>query len=277
MKKKVFNTVLMTLVSVIAALSVLMAVPTKAEAATKKKSTKTVSAEEQQVIDLTAYLNALKKQGGSEADIEYAEAALALATKALEEKQAADAQAAAQAAAQQAIIDQLAKTATQPAVVYPIIYVGDSRMVQMHETMGNTGVVYIAENSKGYTWFRDEAIPYIDSYAGKGSKIVINLGVNDPGNADNYVALVNAKALEWRAKGATVYYATVNPVSDNPYTSPEQVDMINDKLKAGLQGVNIIDTYSYLKSTGYTLVDGLHYDSATYINLYNYILNSIVK
>ena len=165
-----------------------------------------------------------------------------------------------------------------PAQIAPhrVIFVGDSRMVQMHEALGNTGVLYIAENAKGYDWFVEKAIPQIDSSCGKGSRIVINLGVNDPGNADKYVAMVNAKASEWTAKGAKVYYALVNPVWDNPYTTEDQVVAINNKLAAGLVGVKILDTHTYLVNNGYRLIDGLHYDGPTYASLYSYILSNIM-
>ena len=173
-------------------------------------------------------------------------------------------------------MSQLISRSGKSATAFPFIFVGDSRMVQMHEALGNTGVLYIAENAKGYDWFVEKAIPQIDSSCGKGSRIVINLGVNDPGNADKYVAMVNAKAAEWTAKGAKVYYALVNPVWDNPYTTEDQVVSINNKLAAGLVGVKILDTHTYLVNNGYRLIDGLHYDGPTYASLYSYILSNIM-
>ena len=265
--KKVFYTLLTVVLILTVSFSGLFEI--KAEAKTKKK--KAVSSEEQQVIDLQAYLNALIAQGAPAEDIEFAQRALASAEAALKAKEQAEAQAkAAEEAAKKA-----SKNAQQPAQVFPIIFVGDSRMVQMHDTVGNTGVFFVAENAKGYNWFRDEAIPQIDAHVGKGTKIVINLGVNDPGNIDSYIALVNAKAIEWKAKGAKVYYATVNPVSENPYTSQYQVDYFNEKLVNGLVGVSIIDTSTFLRTNGYRLVDGLHYDGPTYVSLYNYLLGRI--
>ena len=237
-------------------------------ASKKKKTTKKVSAEEQQVIDITKYRDTLIKQGADQASIDFANQSLAIATAAWQKVQAAEAATAAAQAAQTA-------NATVATQVFPVIFVGDSRMVQMHDALGNTGVYYVAENSKGYNWFVEQGVPQIDAHVGKGTKIVINFGVNDPGNIDKYISYVNTKSAEWRAKGAKVYYATVNPVSENPYTSEAQVNYFNDKLVPGLVGVSIIDSNAYLRTNGYRLVDGLHYDGPTYLSLYNYIMSRI--
>ena len=155
-----------------------------------------------------------------------------------------------------------------------VILVGDSRFVQMQENVGANSCTWIAENGKGYKWFSENAVGRIDSCVGKGSKILINLGVNDTGNIQNYLALVNAKAEEWTSKGATVYYASVNPVWENPYVTEDQVQYFNSQLQAGLSGkIHWIDSHSYLNSIGYRLVDGLHYSSETYQNLYAYYMS----
>ena len=155
-----------------------------------------------------------------------------------------------------------------------VILVGDSRFVQMQENVGANSCTWIAENSKGYAWFEEKAIPRIDGCVGSGSKILINLGVNDPGNHQKYIALVNAKAAEWTALGATVYYASVNPVWENPYVTEEQVKYFNSQMQNGLSAdVHWIDSHSYITSIGYKLVDGLHYNSETYQNLYAYFMS----
>ena len=166
------------------------------------------------------------------------------------------------------------KPVTEVKAVAGVIFVGDSRVVQMQGWVGANNCTWIAENSRGYKWFSENAIPRIDSCVGRGSKILINLGVNDPGNIQNYLALVNAKAEEWTGKGATVYYASVNPVWENPYTTEDQVKYFNAQLQSGLSGkVRFIDSHSYLESSGYGLVDGLHYTGDTYQNLYAYYMS----
>lgn len=157
-----------------------------------------------------------------------------------------------------------------------VIMVGDSRFVQMQANIGENSCTWIAENGKGYNWFNENAVVRIDGCVGKGSKILINLGVNDPGHVNDYIALVNVKAAEWVEKGAKVYYASVNPVWDNPYTTEEQVEYFNSQMQAGLSGdVHWIDSHSYLNSIGYRLVDGLHFNAETYQNIYAYFMNCL--
>ncbi|WMC93626.1 SH3 domain-containing protein [Kineothrix sp. MB12-C1] len=165
---------------------------------------------------------------------------------------------------------------TEVKSVAGVILVGDSRFVQMQENVGENSCTWIAESGKGYNWFNENAIARIDGSVGKGSKILINLGVNDPGNLNNYLTLVNAKAAEWVGKGARVYYASVNPVWENPYVTEEQVEYFNSQLQNGLSGdVQWIDSHSYLDSIGYKLVDGLHYNAETYQNLYAYFMSCL--
>lgn len=156
-----------------------------------------------------------------------------------------------------------------------VIMVGDSRCVQMQEAVGGGGCSWICENSKEYTWFVEKAIPRFDPYVGKGTKVVINMGVNDPEHYRSYVEMVNAKAAEWAARGAKTYYVSVNPVWENPYTAQEDVDTFNANVPGMLSGVTWIDTSSWLTANGYRLVDGLHYDAPTYVNIFNLIMGSL--
>ncbi len=169
-----------------------------------------------------------------------------------------------------------AQAVTEVKNVSGVILVGDSRFVQMQANVGENSCTWIAESGKGYNWFNENAIARIDGCVGKGSKILINLGVNDPGNLNNYLELVNAKAAEWVGKGAKVYYASVNPVWDNPYVTEEQVQYFNSQMQNGLSGdVQWIDSHSYLNTIGYKLVDGLHFNAETYQNLYAYYMSCL--
>lgn len=169
---------------------------------------------------------------------------------------------------------------TQVAQVEPhaagIIFVGDSRTVQMHEAVGDDGNVWICQNSKGYAWLEATAIERINNNVGQGTKIIINLGVNDPGNWKNYAELINSYLPSWTQAGATVYYALVGPVWENPYTTDEQVKVFNSSILGVLDpSVHILDEYNFLVNNGYRLVDGLHYDAATYQAIYSFYLSSV--
>ena len=121
----------------------------------------------------------------------------------------------------------------------------------------------------------ERAIPRFDQYVGNGTKVVINLGVNDPEHYKQYVETINAKAAEWAGRGARTYLVSVNPVWENPYTTQEQVDTFNANVPGMLSGVTWIDTSSWLNANGYRLLDGLHYDAPTYVNIFNLIMGSL--
>lgn len=178
----------------------------------------------------------------------------------------------------QPVANSQAPAPAQPqAAVAPagVIMVGDSRCVQMQAAVGGGGCSWICENSKEYTWFSETAIPKFDQYVGNGTKVVINMGVNDPEHYKQYAELVNVKAAEWAARGARTYFVSVNPVWENPYTTQEQVDTFNANVPGLLSGVTWIDTSSWLTTNGYRLVDGLHFDDPTSVNIFNLIMGSL--
>ena len=197
---------------------------------------------------------------------------------------AIEAQKTAQQAAAQQTNNQQATGQTQavaPASPAPVaapagvLFIGDSRCVQMKAAVDGGGCSWICENAKGYVWLNDTAIAQADAIVGKGTKVVICLGVNDTGNIDNYANLVNAYAAVWAQRGAKTYFCSVNPVWENPYRTEEQVKAFNSAMPGKLAGITWLDTHSWLETNGYRLVDGLHYDGNTYINLFNYIIGQI--
>ena len=150
-----------------------------------------------------------------------------------------------------------------------MVFIGDSRFVQMEEAVGENPYVWIAESGKGLDWFEEKGVQRADAVIGTGTRVLINLGVNDVRNIDRYITFFNQKAAEWTLRGAVVYYASVNPVWTNPYVTKEQVEAFNQKLQANLAPYVIwIDSYSWMQAAGMRIVDGLHYDEATYRNLY---------
>lgn len=237
------------------------------------------TAEEKQLEELNAYLQAITVAGASEADIAFTKQCIETlkAQIALNEQKAAEAAKAEEL--KKAAEAAMKASANTPKATAGIILVGDSRFVELNNALNNlfgtNPITIIAENAKGYKWFVENAIPRIDAITGKGTRIVINLGVNDVGDIDRYIETVNLKAAEWNAKGAKVYYATVNPVWENQYVSEDKVVDFNNRLKLGLQGVTIIDTHDYLTSTGYVLRDGLHYDTQTTLVIFQYIMGSL--
>lgn len=185
----------------------------------------------------------------------------------------------AQAAAQQAQI--AAAAANQPAVAAGIVFIGDSRMVTLKDAvernLGNCAAAVVAKNGSRYEWLHDTGIPQADKIIGKGSKVVINMGVNDLSDADKYAKDVNYWAAVWSARGAQIYYASVNPVWANSYgMTEERVKSFNDRLKGQLIPQIIwLDSHDYLMSVGVHATDGVHYKDDTNLVLYQYYLSMI--
>ena len=156
------------------------------------------------------------------------------------------------------------------------IMLGDSRCVQMKSHVGEGKDVWSCKGSMGLKWMKDTGIPNIQSKIGKGSKIVIMMGVNDLYQPEAYISFINQKANEWANKGAKTYFVSVNPVDGSYSNLTSKITSFNSKLKNGLNSnVKYIDTYSYLISSGFNTSDGLHYKSDTSRKIYNYIKSNI--
>ena len=241
----------------------------------------------------------MQAQAQAAAQAEMQAQAQAAAQAALQAQQQAAAQAAAQAqkdaAAQAAVEAQAALQAqiagrlqelalqqleaaaeNQTPVPAPVVLIGDSRFVQMQEAVGPNPCAWVASSGQGYKWLEESALARADRLIGGGTRVLINLGVNDTRNADKYLALINAKAAEWVQRGAVVYYASVNPVWTNPHVTKEQVEAFNTRLQAGLAPyIQWIDSYHYLLSTGMRLVDGLHFVEDTSRRIYTYYMAAL--
>lgn len=167
-------------------------------------------------------------------------------------------------------------TAHRTAVAGDIVFVGDSRTVGM-STAVPSGDIYIAKVGAGYDWFASTAVPEVDGTCSEGTIIVINMGVNDLGNAIKYANKVNACIDDWSARGIHVAYMSVNPVVDgHSNASNAKVERFNSIVRGALDPrIAWIDTYSSLVANGYATQDGLHYKNATYRQIYDLCLSSL--
>ena len=159
-------------------------------------------------------------------------AALAAQAEAVKQ-QVAQAQAAAaalaaqQAAMQQAAVQQAALAQAQaeqkapiPAGSGNVIFVGDSRTGQMANAVGGTaawpGTAFVACFGGGVDWLSTaQAKKDVDQYVTPGSVIILNYGVNDLSRHNDYITTINRYAQDWISKGATVYFASVGPNTEN--------------------------------------------------------------
>lgn len=159
-----------------------------------------------------------------------------------------------------------------------LIMIGDSRTVDMSNTIGHDACMWIAEYGEGISWFYKTAAKTADPYIGPGTKVIINLGANDPDKIDTYIYVMNEICADWIGRGAAVYYATVGPCNENPFHTNEDAMNFNASLQAGLTaGVQWIDLYGYLATNGFETRenDGLHYSAATYQAIYGYYMGCI--
>ena len=120
----------------------------------------------------------------------------------------------------------------------------------------------------------DTAYPDVDTKIGNGTKVFINMGINDIDNYQAYASSINTKAKEWQDKGASVYFVAVGPVSAESTTSNQKISTFNTYMYQNLS-IPFIDAYNHLVSSGFSTTDGQDYDEATSTELYNY-LNGLI-
>ena len=180
------------------------------------------------------------------------------------------------------------------------IIIGDSRTVGMCAAITGTyngcsfnssGVkyvgndIFIAQGSMGYSWFNSSAIPAVNAIIAANPDVTYNIfslmGVNYLlSDLNNYIPAYNNLANgEW--SNHNLILVSVNPVNENIEaqhgysTKNANIISFNNQLKEGTSGHNNVmycDTYSVIINTMNTS-DGLHYDSATYKDIYNAMLS----
>lgn len=153
-----------------------------------------------------------------------------------------------------------------------VVYIGDSRTEGLRDVNSDSKNTFICLSSMGYDWMLSTAFPQAESYASSGTAFVILMGVNDLYHQNSYISAINQKATELKKKGAVVYFASVGPVQNDPYTSNSEIESFNRALKNGLSSdVGYIDLYGELNKSGYQTVDGTHYTNTVSKNILSFI------
>lgn len=153
-----------------------------------------------------------------------------------------------------------------------VVYIGDSRTEGLRDVNSDSKNTFVCLSSMGYDWMLSTAFPQAESYASSGTAFVILMGVNDLYHQNSYISAINQKAAEWKKKGAVVYFASVGPVQNDPYTSNSEIESFNRALKNGLSSdVGYIDLYGELNKSGYQTVDGTHYTNTVSKNILSFI------
>ncbi len=150
------------------------------------------------------------------------------------------------------------------------LFVGDSRFVGMSAYCKDENTEYFAKTSQGLKWFKQN-YDSITTY--RNYNIVINLGVNDLYNCNRYVDIYNNFPKEFTDNN-NIIIVSVNPCQGKHAYLNKDIVTFNDTIKEGIPAeFEYIDTYDYLNNKGFNTTDGLHYDKATYQNIYDAIIN----
>lgn len=169
-----------------------------------------------------------------------------------------------------------------------VIFIGDSRTVQMYSYVANTwknnsystgGVtqvgndLFVAQGSMGLNWMKSTGIPAAKKYFKNGVSVVILMGVNDLRNQDSYIEYLNSNVNSWTSTGAKIYFVSVNPCDGDYSSMNSRIKTFNTNLKNGLSNkIGWINTHDNIS---FKTVDGLHYNKDTSIKIYNYIKNKV--
>ena len=164
------------------------------------------------------------------------------------------------------------------------VFVGDSRMVGMKQSVTGTRVRYIAEVGEGYSWLQSTAGPQLKQYLRTHSNVtvVLALGVNDLSNSNKYISYY--KTLINTFPKVKFYILQVNPIDEKVaravgYTlKNSEIVAFNKKIRAAFPETMVIKSYKYLKNLdSFKTADGIHYTAATYQSLYDFIMKSILE
>lgn len=163
------------------------------------------------------------------------------------------------------------------AYVYPRIdseyaewfWVGDSRTVGMSYSVS---IDCLAKVGEGIAFFKRN---YDQITRIRNKTVIINLGVNDVYNSKAYLDLYNGLPSEFLDNNKVIVLS-VNPCSGSYSYLNSSIESFNNALANGLDSrITFLDSYSFMMRNGFVTTDGLHYTSATYVDIYNFVYDSL--
>lgn len=147
-------------------------------------------------------------------------------------------------------------------------WVGDSRTVGLSRSVP---IDCVAVVGAGIGLFRNN---YDQICQIRDKTVIINLGVNDL-DSGAYLRLYNGLPDEFLDNNKVIFMS-VNPCDGGYSYLNSRIEAFNNDMRDGLDSrITFLDSYTYLMWNGYSTVDGLHYTSDTYINIYNFVYDSI--
>ena len=172
-----------------------------------------------------------------------------------------------------------------------IIFVGDSRTLGMRDALRRTSRkdddVFVGRVGEGVRWFIEEGMDEMSDAIEENPDlpVVLNLGVNDPLEIDDYIVTYWDCIREH--PDTDFYIMSVNPIDEEflleSETAVEEVlDTINNlniaKLNIALKeefASRYLDCAAWLKENGFDTVDGLHFSTATYLKVHDFAVNEL--
>ena len=147
-------------------------------------------------------------------------------------------------------------------------WVGDSRTVGMARGID---IDYIGKVGATISFFRSNAESI---YQIRDKTVIINLGVNDL-DSRAYLNLYNSMPDEFLDNNKVIVMA-VNPCDGNYQYLNSRIEQFNSDLSAGLDSrITFLDSYTFLMWNGFSTFDGLHYTDGTYVDIYNFVFDSL--
>ena len=165
------------------------------------------------------------------------------------------------------------------------ILIGDSRMVYLSKFVSlDPGDIVIAKGAQYFSWFKNTAVPALREIltVNPNYEVIINMGVNDCANnvagwsdffAYDYIDLIRSLQIEFPR--TRFFYASVG-YCDGRYDGKIEGDFVNamadlfNRVVMQATDIGYVDMCEYLNSTGFTTLDGVHYDQATCQKIYDY-------
>ncbi|MDD4407227.1 MAG: NlpC/P60 family protein [Bacilli bacterium] len=161
-----------------------------------------------------------------------------------------------------------------------LIYVGDSRINNIKNTINKSEITYMAQDGSGYVWFSDDTVlNELQSYIGADTTkyVIFSFGINDLNNIDKYINVYNTLINNY--KNVKFYFMSVNPINEelaiaNGFNiTNEEIMAFNTKLSSAFTD-SYIDVYSQIVNN-FSTDDGVHYNNETNQKIHNIVLQFI--
>lgn len=147
-------------------------------------------------------------------------------------------------------------------------WIGDSRTVGMARSCD---IEYLAQIGATISLFRNNAESI---YALRDKTVVINLGVNDL-DSGAYLSLYNSMPDEFLDNNKVIVMS-VNPCDGSYQHLNDRIASFNEYIGGNLDSrITFLDSYTYLMWNGFSTFDGLHYTTATYNDIYGFVMDSV--